>query len=340
MQLKQILSLSQKHGLLLSSDPFKIGPIGSILMQNLNTEWLNSLVNNKEYPIFYDSDNFNDSYNFVKGLCSETLPFGIADTKSTQIEGNDVFSSLFSVSDYLRCNVFVAPTESMQFFHQWQRLRRMWWRKFSSTPGRYFTTDMQNNDGQHTVEIRAKYPWGEQLVEKLQMNESKQQSISEEQNECKFKNISVQSHHVSSEICKPVMFLNTVCDAYEELPFQDVKRVMFRFHRKLAPYKISFAVCNTYSSGVTIELYDLAQYLCKKLRTNNVSSLLLPKCTTDKLEQQYLQNDFIGVPYTVILNEGTLKNGVALLRSRDTTLKEQVHVSELPEYVDLLFKNY
>lgn len=71
----------------------------------------------------------------------------------------------------------------------------------------------------------------------------------------------------------------------------------------------------------TEELKQLATYLCKKLRTNNVSSLLLPSSSKVLLEQQFLQYDELGVPYTIMLNESTLKNGIAYLRSRDTTLK-------------------
>jgi glycyl-tRNA synthetase (class II) len=32
-----------------------------------------------------------------------------------------------------------------------------------------------------------------------------------------------------------------LCDGYAELPYHNDRREMFRFHRKLAPYKITFA---------------------------------------------------------------------------------------------------
>lgn len=88
------------------------------------------------------------------------------------------------------------------------------------------------------------------------------------------------------------------------------------------------------------ELKDLALYICRQLRTNHISCLLLPSSYKVTLETQFKQYDQMGVPYTVILNENTLKNGIALLRDRNTTLKEQTHVSNLPVYVEQLFRNY
>ena len=98
-------------------------------------------------------------------------------------------------------------------------------------------------------------------------------------------------------------------------------------------------------------------YVCKQLRKKNVSCLLLPSALQDPLDEQYRLYDELGVPYTVVLNESTLKDGLAHLRNRDTTLlvryvifseiivvllcfQEQVHVVDLPAYVEKIFYNY
>lgn len=69
------------------------------------------------------------------------------------------------------------------------------------------------------------------------------------------------------------------------------------------------------------QLKQLAQYLAKQLRTKKVATLLLPSAQRDSLEVQWNRFDQMGVPYQVLLNERTLKNGIVQLRSRDTTLK-------------------
>lgn len=74
-------------------------------------------------------------------------------------------------------------------------------------------------------------------------------------------------------------------------------------------------------SQKTEELNQLALYLCKQLRANHISCVLLPNAHRDSLEQQWIHYDELGIPYNILLNENTLKNGVILLRNRDTTLK-------------------
>ena len=44
-----------------------------------------------------------------------------------------------------------------------------------------------------------------------------------------------------------------------------------------------------------------------------------------------LCTDGAGVPLTVLLSDRTLKDGVCSVRSRDTLLSQQVHVSQLTE---------
>lgn len=190
-----------------------------------------------------------------------------------------------------------------------------------------------------------------------------------------------QARIISSEIYLPTMFLNTLCDAYDTPLFQGNPRPLLRLHRKLAPYKISFAIptirkwplsilndsrwpsysyvlifktailhvchiqyfylkCFIAKKAVMEELRSLAMFLCKQLRANHVSCLLTPSSYKHTLDSQWKQYDEMGVPYEVILNENTLKNGIAQLRSRDTTLKEQIHVTDLSNYVQELFKNY
>lgn len=114
------------------------------------------------------------------------------------------------------------------------------------------------------------------------------------------------------------MVINTLCDSYKELPFHGEPRPLFRIHRKLAPYKISFAITRSKS---TDDLIDLAWFLCRDLRAHHISCLFLPTASKFTLEVQWRQYDQMGIPYCVLLNDDSLKNGIVLLRSRETTLK-------------------
>ncbi|XP_069916569.1 DNA polymerase subunit gamma-2 isoform X4 [Oryctolagus cuniculus] len=51
------------------------------------------------------------------------------------------------------------------------------------------------------------------------------------------------------------------------------------------------------------------------------------------LEQLYSKYDEMGILFTVLLTESTLENGLVHLRSRDTTMREMMHVSKLKDFL-------
>jgi len=316
----RLISICESNGFILSfENRHVLGPIGMLLYENLLSEWKNSLIYGKEQIFFSE---FKPSYKFAKDLLNEQLPFGFAE-----------------IGDSLKCTMFVAEKESLHFFHQWQKLRRMWWRKFSPTPGRYYTTDIQGEEEKQSTEIRAKYPTGEEIVEKIEVVNDVHPALTKDESKNKFNHRRTPSSYLTCEINAQQLVLNTISDAFEQLPYENSIRTTFRFHRKLAPYKIAFAVYGE-TAGLIGELNELAQYLCRKIRAKNITSLILPTNTDTTREELIHKHDLLGIPYTIIVNEGTLRTGILLLRSRDTTLKEEVHVKDLDNYIGLIFKNY
>lgn len=110
-----------------------------------------------------------------------------------------------------------------------------------------------------------------------------------------------------------------MCDAYDSLN-EETSRELMRFHRKLAPYKVTFAV-NGSSASTTQQLSELALVLARKIRKIGIACLLLPDAGKRSLESNFLRADAFGVPYTVVLNDKTLTDGILGIRNRDTTLK-------------------
>lgn len=41
----------------------------------------------------------------------------------------------------------------------------------------------------------------------------------------------------------------------------------------------------------------------------------------------------MGVLFTVMVGENTLENGLLLIRNRDTTIRETMHISEIREFI-------
>lgn len=123
----------------------KIGPIGLLLQNNLKTQWCNNIIINKDITVFPSKYDIYDTLEFSKKMCLEKLPFGIAETVKPLMDENKTkvlseirkdknlifFSDFFEKQDQftLRTTIFVKSETVTQFFHQWQKQRRMWWRK-------------------------------------------------------------------------------------------------------------------------------------------------------------------------------------------------------------------
>lgn len=69
------------------------------------------------------------------------------------------------------------------------------------------------------------------------------------------------------------------------------------------------------------ELKQLSIYLGLSLKKSGVSTLISPNLAKKSLELQFVDSDCLGVPYTAVLNETTLENGILGLRSIETTLE-------------------
>lgn len=86
------------------------------------------------------------------------------------------------------------------------------------------------------------------------------------------------------------------------------------------------------------ELRELAKYIIGMLSKHNLSiynNSNQPTVYSDEsyLDQKFAEMDAIGIPYGLILDETTLKDGMMKLRCRDTTLSETIHISYLPQYL-------
>ncbi|XP_044760094.1 DNA polymerase subunit gamma-2, mitochondrial [Coccinella septempunctata] len=339
----------------------EVGLPGALLEENLKREWFDNFLNSKEIPVFYNKGDFKDTYIQAKKLMMNVMPFGIIELKSfvnksrnkenSLLIGTDSSELSSSFSDYfmndsrLLYTIFLPPTTANQSFHQIQRQRKIWWRKISASPGRYTLGDIQNGEttldaSYSSVNIYAKYPWGNQLLESIKSYSNRYPGLSHADSLIRDGRKEVPAVYIQCETSLSNLFLNSLCDAYEEPVFQGEKRPLLRFHRKIAPFKISFSLPSSSNTELFKELQGLALYLTKLLRNNYITTLLLPSNARKTLDAQYKQYDELGIPFNVHLNEATLKDGIAWLRSRDTTLKEQVHVAELVRYIEKIYKNF
>lgn len=75
-------------------------------------------------------------------------------------------------------------------------------------------------------------------------------------------------------------------------------------------------------SNSNLRLYD------EHIHVNNLSDF----------EKSIELFDKLGVPYALVVDDESIKSGLIKLRSRDTTLFETIHISDIPNYILSIFK--
>lgn len=321
----------------------RLTPVGQLLANNLYAEWNQlgtSSSSSSTVPVFRGKSTLSlqENVSYVQQQNKATkLPFGVmveqTEThKSVRI--GDSFTLELPETVELCTTYMLPPSLANQFLYQLQRQRKIWWMRLSVDPGRYFISDMRRNEtgsGTNTsVSICARF---------LDRYEDKTEL------ELDHLELSLMEHHERTEPSLAIVrvtnnlhrtILAILLDALEcNAPSEESVKI----HRKIAPYKCAIICQREEQSGqdagmMQQDLIDLSKHLRYVLRAaklavhDNDGSL-------DQLQydHQIAELDQIGVPYVLVLNAKALHTGLLQLRSRDTTLAETIHLSDLPSYL-------
>lgn len=341
---------------------YKLAPCGHLLVDNIKTEWLRSVVLKREEPVFVFSQmehfgecsvsDLQEMFTRTKQLSNNKLPFIVAnvvressdhpmesnpETSCSVIESEEC-RHYFSPSECtsLCASLFVKPSGGQQMFYHWQSQRKYWWRKFASHPGKISVSEDAPNKtvtiqieltggGQQAIETITNH--GTSFLDPLTAHERESFEMKDGRKK------------ISPYLIESRMSLETAALVFlAESSSEREGRKVLRLHRKLAPYKVAFP------NHTDEELTALNQYLYESLRASHIYCLFSPIDPglkgASSLEQQLAVNDRLGVPYSILVRDSTLQDGLVGVRSRDTTLEEKVHISRVNEYVQNLLKNY
>ncbi|XP_039572301.1 DNA polymerase subunit gamma-2, mitochondrial isoform X2 [Passer montanus] len=207
---------------------------------------------------------------------------------------------------------FSSPRTSGQWLDYWLRQRLQWWRKFAVGPSNFSSSDFQDEEGRRGFKLHYSFPWGTETIETL-------------------KNLG------DTELL--------------QLYPGERSKLLGRDGRKnVIPHVLS--VNGNLDRGVLAYLFDSLQVVenpltAKKNSQRKVCQGLFNELTENgisvwpgyletvhvSLEHLYTKYDEMSIPFMVLISDGTLENGVVQLRSRDTTMKEMMHISRLKDFL-------
>lgn len=118
--------------------------------------------------------------------------------------------------------------------------------------------------------------------------------------------------------------LAVLCDAYDEDVIEGEKRVVMRFHPRIAPIKAGvFPLVK--KDGLAEIARDLEQRLRRKFVTAYDQS--------GAIGRRYRRMDEVGTPYCICVDYETKENGTITVRDRDTTEQVRIPMDEAAEYI-------
>ncbi|XP_031208086.1 DNA polymerase subunit gamma-2, mitochondrial isoform X3 [Mastomys coucha] len=301
---------------LLSGCHSGFGPLGVELRKNLASQWWSSMVVFREQVFAVDS-------------------------LHQQPGSSQPGDSAFRVGEKTEASlVWFTPTRtSSQWLDFWLRHRLLWWRKFAMSPSNFSSADCQDESGRKGSKLYYSFPWGKEPVETL-WNLGDQEllnmypgNVSAIQGRDGRKNVVPCVLSVSGDLD-----LGTLAYLYDSFQLAEnsfarkksLQRKVLKLHPCLAPIKVALDV----GKGPMVELRQVCQGLLNELLENGIS--VWPgysETVHSSLEQLHSKYDEMSILFTVLITETTLENGLIQLRSRDTTMKEMMHISKLRDFL-------
>uniref|UniRef100_A0A2M4CS11 Putative mitochondrial dna polymerase accessory subunit n=1 Tax=Anopheles darlingi TaxID=43151 RepID=A0A2M4CS11_ANODA len=313
-------------------------------------------IGQQRIPVFTGDGKINFGENLQRLLRSQrpaiTPPFGItvegcaeAGTTALPFTNSTTNLEVDSNGPVVCTSYLIEATHAPHFFQQAQRQRKIWWMRLSANPGRFFISDAYHTEGdgceRSVVRLRAQFtepdgPENASDVVDLEWLEllSGQQVIKD------FPKVFITDSlpsvvNIRQHIDR--MTLAVLMDALDS----PTARGAIRLHRKIAPFKCAI-LCHAKDSARQGELGDLAKHIAHVLRKADISlldSIYTLHLTDDDAANRIATFDACGVPYAFVLRDESLETGLLQLRSRDTTLCETIHLSDLPHYLIKLVRS-
>nr|XP_057932515.1 DNA polymerase subunit gamma-2, mitochondrial [Doryrhamphus excisus] len=271
-------------------------------------------------------------------LVNRKLPFGLAETGRCFQPSKDGTAEITQA-----CLVwFCSPRTSSQWLDHWARQRLKWWRKFALAPSHFSSSDVLQEElegpASRGVKIFYNFPWGQEPLEVLWSRgdcellhihkgmRSKLQSRDGRKSVPHVVSVTANVDRGLLALLSNSLLLHKRENAKQQLQ----QRKVLKLHPLLAPVKVALGI----GRGATMELRQVCEGLLQELKEAKIS--VWPgylETTSTPMEQLNAKYDEMGVLFTAVISENTLESGLLQVRSRDTAIKETMHISDIKNFL-------
>ncbi|XP_068607120.1 DNA polymerase subunit gamma-2 [Brachionichthys hirsutus] len=271
-------------------------------------------------------------------LVNRKLPFGLAES------GLCFQPSGGSSAEVTQTSLvwFCSPRTSSQWLDHWTRKRLKWWRKFALSPSDFSSVDVPEEEldevASRGVKVMYSFPWGQESLETLwsrgdaellQVHKGARSKLQGGDGRRSIPHVL----SITANMDRGVM--SFLSNSFQQLKKSNDKqklqqRKVLKLHPVLVPIKVALDI----GKGATGELRQVCEGLLQEFMEAKISAWPgYLKTLPTTLEQLNTKYDEMGVLFTVVVSENSLESGLLQVRSRDTTIKETMHISEIKDFL-------
>ncbi|HUG31435.1 MAG TPA: glycine--tRNA ligase [Acidimicrobiia bacterium] len=276
------------------------------------------------------------NYENVRRTQRLKLPFGVAQIGKTFRNEITPGQFVFRTREFeqMEMEFFCRPEEADDWFQYWLDQRMQWYVDLGMTRDNLRLREHGREELSHysagTADVEYRFPWGWDELEGIanrtdfdlrQHSEHSGEDLryfDQETNERFF------PHVVEPAAGATRTTFAFLIDAYHEEEVEGETRTVLRLHHRLAPYKVAVLPLSKKH-----ELIEPAEKLTAELRKRWMVELDV----TQSIGRRYRRQDEIGTPYCVTVDFGSIEDGAATVRDRDSMAQDRIPIEGIADYL-------
>lgn len=263
------------------------------------------------------------------------VPFGIAQTGKAFRNEIVARQFIFRMREFeqMEMQFFVKPGDELQWYDYWKK-NRLEWHKALGIPDdyyRYHDHEKLAHYANAATDIEFHFPFGFKELEGIHSRTDFDLSAHQRYSGKKLQYFDAETNEsyvpyvIETSIGLDRMFLAVLSYAYNEEKLDDgTQRIVLRIPYILAPIKVA--------------VLPLVKRDGMPEKAREILKMLQPYfyCQYDEKDtigRRYRRQDAIGTPLCVTIDQVTLEQDIVTVRHRDTMKQDNIHISELRNYI-------
>ena len=293
--------------------------------------------------------------------CQQTMsmkiPFGIAQMGKSFRNEITTEKFIFRSCEFeqMEMEFFVEPGTQKEWLEYWLNNRLEWWKSFANYPEKFKYRPHDKDELAHYADacydIEYEYPWGDDELEGVASRTNYDLKKHEQHSKTKLSYFDQQKKdpetgkngwRYNPYVIEPAAgatrgLLVYLLDAYHEETVKDSKgndskRVVMKFHPKLAPIKVAV---------LPLVKKEGLPEIARKLVSNFFDAGINTKYDEQHaIGKRYRRHDEIGTPYCITIDGQTKKDGTVTIRDRDSMKQIRVLATEALLTIQEKLNNY